>query len=354
MIHYDVTRMAGSEGRSGLTRVSSRLLRELGSSVRPVRWSARSRGWVDAGTGTRVTGSRDDWLLTVELFSEAERPGWGDYLRRRPMRLAGVFHDAIPLRWPQITWPHSVQRHPEYMKSLAGFDRVWAISAASLADLTGFWRWQGTEAPAAIGTVELGADFDGSPRERPDHEAPGGPPALVCVGIVEPRKNQAFLLGVCEQLWHSGVDFELHVVGRVNPHFGRPIEQLLKKARRGERRLRFHGAIGDAGLHALYARAAAVVFPTLAEGCGLPLLESLWRGVPGLTSDLPSIRESATGGGCRLFPVSDAPAWVEGIREFLADRSGRAELRRQAEARLLPRWADTAAALLADLRKPPA
>ncbi|HEY4302422.1 MAG TPA: glycosyltransferase [Candidatus Didemnitutus sp.] len=350
MIYYDVTKMAGADGRSGLTRVSSRLWHELGKSVRPVRWDKRSGGWRDNATGAGIEGTAADWLLTVELFSEAERPGWGGFLRRRTMRLAAVFHDAIPLRWPHITWPQSVQRHPEYIKSLAGFDRVWAVSAASLTDLTGFWRWQGTRPVATVSTVDLGSDFDGSERELALTGTGAGRPQLLSVGIVEPRKNQAFLLGVCQQLWNSGVDFELHVVGRENPHFGRPIARLLEKEQRRERRFHFHGAIGDEKLHGLYARASAVVFPTLAEGCGLPLFESLWRGVPCLASDLPPIRESAEGGGCRLFPVGDARAWAEGIRGFLDSPESRAELRHQAMHRPLPRWCDTAGTLLAGLR----
>ena len=47
-------------------------------------------------------------------------------------------------------WPQSVQRHPEYMKLLAGFDRTWAISEATRRDFTGFWRWQGVTPKAPV------------------------------------------------------------------------------------------------------------------------------------------------------------------------------------------------------------
>jgi len=348
MILYDVTKMGGAAPRSGLTRLSARLQRELGSAVVPVAWDGRRRGWRRAADRQPVAPGAADWLLTVELFSEAERPGFRDFLAARPCRLAAMFHDAIPLRFPHITWPHSVQRHAEYAKLLAGFDRTWAISRATREDFLGLWRWQGVAPRGEVGTVELGADFDGSPRCTAARVA-AGRPSFLCVGIVEPRKNQAFLLDVAEALWSEGRDFDLHIVGRVNPHFGAPIERRMRGLARRERRFRYHAAAPDERLRRLYAEARAVVFPTLAEGCGLPLLEALWRGVPCVCSDLPVLRENADGGGCLVAGVSDAAGWRAALDSLLAADGPGERLRREAVTRPLPRWADTAATLRAAL-----
>lgn len=345
MIYYDSTKMGTAKQRSGLTRVSSRLREEFGGTIIEVAWNGESRGFVTVNERAPVRFTLTDWLLTVELFSEAERPGFWDFVRTRPCRLAAVFYDAIPLRWPHITWPKSVQRHPEYMKMLAGFDRVLAISEASRHDLTGFWRWQGVTWRAQVDLIELGADFDGSHRVQRDALIPAGRPALLCVGIVEPRKNQAFLLDVAEALWRDGLDFELQVVGRVNPHFGEPVAERMQKMQKHEPRLQFHKAAGDAELSRLYAKTRAVVFPTIAEGCGLPLLEALWRGVPCLGSDLPVLREITDGGGCLVARVNDLPDWTEKLRTVLTDDAENRRLQTAAMARPLPRWAETAATL---------
>ena len=102
-------------------------------------------------------------------------------------------------------------------------------------------------------------------------------------------------------------------------------------------------------MRALYGSARAVVFPTLAEGCGLPLLEALWRGVPGVASDLPAIRENADGGGCLLAPVTAPAAWADRLRTVLTDPAAGQRLQQAAARRPLPRWADTARVLLAKL-----
>lgn len=349
MIYYDTTKMGTAKQRSGLTRVSSRLREEFGSVITEVAWDGDRRGFVTGKEQTPVVFSPADWLLTVELFSEAERPGFWDFVRTPPCRLAAMFYDAIPLRWPHITWPKSVQRHPEYMKMLAGFDRVWAISEASRHELTGFWQWQGVTPRATADLIELGADFDGSHRVQRDALIPAGRPALLCVGIVEPRKNQAFLLDVAEALWRDGVDFELQVAGRVNPHFGKPIAERMEKLQKRESRFRYHAAASDHELSRLYARAQAVVFPTIAEGCGLPLLEALWRGVPCVGSDLPVLREITDGGGCLVARVNDPADWTEKLRTVLTDDTENRRLQTAAMARALPRWAETAASLRREL-----
>ena len=351
MIYYDVTKTDAARQKSGLTRVSSRLREELGDTVRAVIWDNREKGFVGAENQQPARFAGADWLLTVELFSSAERPGFRTWMDRRECRLAGMFYDAIPLRFPQVTWPQSVQRHPEHMKMLADFDRVFAISRESQKDLTGFWQWQGVTPRATVSTIEFGADFDGSERvTAPRTAPPGARPQLLCGGIVEPRKNQGFLLDVCETLWRDGLDFELHIVGRVNPHFGGPLEKRFKQTQRRESRLHFHAAASDVLLKQLYTEARAVALPTQAEGCGLPLLEALWHGVPCVASDLPVLRENADAGGCLMATVNEPSDWQNKLRTVLTDETTGRRLQAEAMKRTLPRWKDTAHALLKALR----
>ena len=334
MIFFDVTKAGTTGHRSGLMRVSARLAGGLGPAATEVRWPAWDRA-------VRA----DDWFLTGELFSEEERPGFGDFLATRPCRLAAIFHDAIPLKQPHITWPQSVARHPGYMKRLSRFDRVWAVSEASRRDLVEFWRWQGVEKTPPVEVLALGADFNFAPRagggaSRP---APGSPlPGLLCVGILEPRKNQAFLLDVCEELWIEGLKFELHLVGRVNPHFGAPLVARVVALGRKFPVLRYHEAARDAEVARLYGAVRASVFPTIAEGCGLPLLESLWMGVPCVCSDLPVLRENADGGGCLCVASNDRVAWKAALRRVLTDDALHAKLATEATSRPLPTWAGAA------------
>jgi len=336
MIYFDVTKAGAAGHRSGLTRVSARLAECLGAAATPVRWPEWNR-----------VMRPDDWFLTGELFAADERPGLAEFLRNAPGRKAAIYYDAIPLKFPHTTWPHSVARHPGYLKQLAAFDRVLAISAASQEELLGFWRWQGLERVPPVEVLGLGADFDGSPRVTTAPAAAAGRPGLLCVGILEPRKNQSLLLDVAPELWAEGLEFDLHLVGRVNPHFGAPIVARIKALRSRWPGLRYHEAAGDTAVAALYASARASVFPTLAEGCGLPVLEALWRGVPCVCSDLPVLRENADGGGCLPVAADDRAAWKDALRRILTDGALRSKLAAEALSRPLPTWSDTARTLQA-------
>lgn len=330
MIYFDATKTAAAKHRSGLVRVGQRLAAELGVAAIPTSWP----------NGVKPIG-RDDWFLTAELFSESERPGFSAWVGTHPCHLAAIFHDAIPLKLPHITWPQSVARHPGYMKLLAQFDRVWAVSNASRDELLGFWSWLGLERRPPVEVLALGADFDGAPRNLDD--TPMRPPVLLCVGIIEPRKNQAFLVDVCQALWRDGSIFDLHLVGRVNPHFGKPIaKRIAEVSRLYPGRLFMHEKADDTELRDFYTRARAAVFPTIAEGCGLPLLESLWRGVPCLCSDLPVLRENADEGGCVPIALNDSAAWSAILRRVVTDDPFVLGLTREAQRRPLPTWSAAA------------
>lgn len=337
MIFFDATKAGGSGHRSGLMRVSARLAEELGTAATLVRWQQWMR---------RVAAT--DWFLASELFSEEERPGIGDFLASHACRTAAIFYDAIPLRFPHTTWPKSVARHPGYMKLLAEFDQVWAISEDSRRDLIGFWRWQGVNKMPQVDVLTLGADFNGKARSRRSG-IPEGTPLLLSVGILEPRKNQMLLLDAAETLWGEGRKFELHLVGRVNPHFGPPVLERVQALKREFPGLHYHESAGDGRVAELYARARASAFPTVAEGCGLPVLESLWNGVPCVCSDLPVLRENADGGGCLTVAVNDVGAWTEALRRVLDDDEFVARLTAAAGERSLPTWAQAAEALRAGL-----
>jgi glycosyltransferase involved in cell wall biosynthesis len=338
MIFFDVTKAGHAAHRSGLTRVSARLAAGLGTSATPVSWSTWDRA-VRPG----------DWFLSAELFSEEERPGWTGFIRTRRCRMAAIFHDAIPLKFPHITWPQSVARHPGYLKLLASFDRIWAVSAASRDELTGFWKWQGLAKTPPVEVLALGADFAGTPRVTAKAGS-ATPPYILSVGILEPRKNQMLLLEVGEELWTEGLDFGLHLVGRINPHFGRPVAARIKALRKKFPRLQYHAAASDAAVTRLYGPARASAFPTLAEGCGLPVLESLWQGVPCVCSDLPVLRENAEGGGCLPVKTADRGAWKDALRRMLTDDVLHSRLAAEAAARPLPTWAGAAQTLREALR----
>ena len=154
----------------------------------PVVWNNRKSDFETVEKPKRAIGRADELtaFVTVEVFSEEERPGFVKWLNAFHGMSNIVFHDAIPLQYPEFTWPHSVSRHPHYMKMLLAFDNVYAVSNYSLNIVKGYLYWLDAKAMPRCNRVYLGADFNDSPKQKPVLE--GRTRQLVMTGIVEPRK----------------------------------------------------------------------------------------------------------------------------------------------------------------------
>jgi alpha-1,3-rhamnosyl/mannosyltransferase len=162
------------------------------------------------------------------------------------------------------------------------------------------------------------------PAETPDRYA-------LFVGTLEPRKNLDLLLEVWPQLRRDRPDWPtLVVVGG----WGWKTESMRDRLALAEREgwLRALGYVDDAPLLALYRGARFLVFPSLYEGFGLPLLEAMAVGCPVVCSDLPVFREVA-GDGAEYASTSDRRAWIDALVRVDSDTARRAELERAGLAR---------------------
>lgn len=86
------------------------------------------------------------------------------------------------------------------------------------------------------------------------------------------------------------------------------------------------GPVSEERLRALYQCAAALVYPSLYEGFGLPLIEAMACGTPVVASNAASIPEVLGGAGLLLDPL-DVPAWTHAIVQAVNDEGLRSRLR---------------------------
>jgi glycosyltransferase involved in cell wall biosynthesis len=160
---------------------------------------------------------------------------------------------------------------------------------------------------------------------------------LLFVGTLEPRKNLARLVEAVARLDRT---MTLAVVG--------PSGWGAAVPARPDVDVRFLGAVSTAERDALYAGAAAVVYPSLWEGFGLPVLEAMAAGAPVVTSAGISTAEVA-GGAAVLVEPTDPSDIARGITEALERR---ADLVAAGRARAgACTWAATATAVMAAYRE---
>jgi glycosyltransferase involved in cell wall biosynthesis len=163
-------------------------------------------------------------------------------------------------------------------------------------------------------------------------------PAVLVVGSHEPRKNHLAVLHAAELLWREGRRFSLCFIGGNSwnsESFTRTLEDLQAAGRPVEALL----AADDDLLWGAYRVARFTVFPSLNEGFGLPVAESLACGTPVITSGFGSMKEIADdGGGALLVDPRDDHALAGAMRTLLTDDAELDRLREQAAKRPDRTW----------------
>jgi glycosyltransferase involved in cell wall biosynthesis len=129
------------------------------------------------------------------------------------------------------------------------------------------------------------------------------------VGTLEPGKNLPLAIEALALLKREhGLEKKLKVIGAKGWKQSR-LHGLLAKSGVASQ-VEFLGYVGDEDLRLHYQRAECLVFPSIYEGFGLPILEAQSQGCPVIAADNSSLREVG-GEGCFYFPTRDAQALAE-------------------------------------------
>ena len=378
----DLSHTSHTYARTGIQRVARSLWRELGDSARSITYDPHQRTWRALDPWERENLAADSFslkrgttwplsarlrgysrrlfssvasslhdsslaphsgLLVPELFTPAVAATLPALFAATSGPRAAVFHDAIALKFPELTPTKTVARFPGYLRELLAFDGIAANSADSRATLVAYWDWLGVPAAArpVVVTIPLGIDLPSS--VAASQKTPASPlPVVLCVGSLEGRKNHLALLEACETLWSAGTRFELHLIGLAHPQTGRTALARIHALQAAGRPLRYVGPVNDATLAAAYANCALTVYPSLIEGFGLPVWESLVRGKPCICSAHGALGEAARDGGCIALEHVDAPALAAAVSRLLTTPTELAALAGAAQARTFRTWRDYA------------
>ncbi|MGD1030975.1 MAG: glycosyltransferase [Opitutaceae bacterium] len=371
-ILIDLTHTSHTRARTGVQRVARALVQTLGAGARPIchdpylrawrpleRWEAaniaalapgarRGARWPLAarvrGTLRRLLSARLNRLVPVgggaflapEIFSPVVATALPGLFSSIPGPRGAIFHDAIALTHPELTPPGSVARAPGYLQDLAGFDGVAAVSQDSRDRLIEHWRRLGLHDLPPVAAIPLGID---PPPPPPAMPAPALP-VVLSVGTIEGRKNHLALLEACELLWARGMRFELRLIGLAQTQTGAGALRRIWELQRAGRPLVYLGAVGDAAREDAYAACEFTVYPSLAEGFGLPIAESVARGRPCICLGRGALGEISRGGGCLTVDSADAGAFASAIGLLLSDPGKRAALAAAAKMRPVRTWSD--------------
>lgn len=301
------------------------------------RWLTRRRFSLEAMAG-------GDVFFVPDIYRDSRRRPLARFLKDTAVRTVAIFHDAADLHLPALH-PNTEERVRGYIESLALFDCVICVSEESRRDLLDLWKEFGSVAPAT--TVERwAADI----RPIADDAADVPEPTVLFVSSFTPRKNHLVLFQAAEKLWDRGVRFQLHLLGRSAGAGRNRVVAAIHRLRRSGRPLFWHRHVDDEKLDDAYRRCRFTVYPSLKEGFGLPIMESLLHGRPCVCGGNGALGEIAAGGGCLIVEQTNAEALAAGIERLLTDAALYADLSAEARSRNFRSWPDYIDHLEAHLR----
>lgn len=273
-----------------------------------------------------VIAHAQDILLTLDLstdaLKQANEQGLYENYRAHGVRCYGIVYDLLPISMPDKFPPKSKQAHTQWLTVISQFDGALCISDHVASELA-TWRAEHDYSAAdyRIGSFMLGADTETFKQEKgkgasptPINTSKSASPAestgvhkpyvFLMVGTIEPRKGYLETIRAFFELWHSGFDARLIIVGREGWRHLKDEDRsdipetvrILSTHPERFRRLLWMNNADDAALERAYARADCLIAASYDEGFGLPIIEATRHGVPVLARDIAVFREVAPAG----------------------------------------------------------
>lgn len=283
--------------------------------------------------------------VMAELVAEASRSKRLLALARHSTNhVVGIGFDCVPIMSGETSAEGMPASFAGYLAAARYAETIATISHAAAAEYSGWCSMLVSTGlrgpritPVVLPTQPEQPEPEGTPEDR---FRVGTLPIVLCVGSHEPRKNHLAVLHAAELLWRRGRHFSLLFIGG-NSWKSDEFHQRVNELRDAGRIIELVTAIDDNHLWGAYRAAYVSVFPSLNEGFGLPVAESLAVGTPVITSNFGSMEEIVDdGGGAITVDPRDDHAIADALERVLTDADLHERLVTEAKKREGRTWDD--------------
>jgi glycosyltransferase involved in cell wall biosynthesis len=340
----DISELVQRDAKTGIQRVVRSILKEWlinppeGYRIEPVyatveqgyryarQFTARSLGVSDSTwPDDPIEYAPGDVFFGLDLQPQIQvaQRAFFQALRRQGVQVKFAVYDLLCVLMPEHFPTGSTDGFSDWLNVVAENDGAMCISRA-VADELAEWAKQNDPArqrPFTTDWFHLGADVDNSTSTKGmpadagailDHI--GTRPGFLMVGTLEPRKGHAQVLEAFEQLWQTGVDVNLDIVGKQ----GWMVEALVDRLRAHpelNKRLFWLDGISDEYLEKVYAASTCLIAASYGEGFGLPLIEAAQHKLSIIARDIPVFREVA-GEYAYYFDAASSDGLAQAIKTW--------------------------------------
>jgi glycosyltransferase involved in cell wall biosynthesis len=259
------------------------------------------------------------------------------------LRLVALVHHPLALE-TGLDREKAQRLYDSERRALAAVRRVLVTSPATAAGLADYGV-----ARSRIGIIEPGTE-----RRPQAHGSGGGPPSLLCVGALVPRKGHDVLFDALRRLRDR--PWRLVCAGSLerSPATVAALRRKLK-ALGLERRVELLGEVDNDHLARCYQSADLFVLPSHHEGYGMVLAEALAYGLAVVSTRAGAIPDTVPANAALLVAPGDSVALAGALARLMDDTTLRRRLAVAARraAATLPGWTDAAARFAGELERVP-
>jgi glycosyltransferase involved in cell wall biosynthesis len=238
---------------------------------------------------------------------------WVEQPRLIHERRFGPITRTATYLYARATMPYAI-KHANHVIAISSHTRERAIAYFGID-------------PARITVVPHGVDREQFPPAA--DAAAAARPFFLCVGAGQPQKNLGVAVRAFARCAERTRNLELVFAGRGDSN--RSLRRLAQHLGVDDR-VTFAGSVSQNELVQLMHTATALVFPSLIEGFGLPVLEAMSAGCPVICSAIPTLKEVAGGAAVLCDPIRPE-RFATAMEELLHDDARRRALRAMGQAR---------------------
>ena len=243
-----------------------------------------------------------------------------DELRKQKLeakfKLAHLIYDMIPIFLPHVFGKPLPKNYTEYMfEAISLSDQLMAISESTKKDIKRFCDEELLSYPNTS-VIKLGGSFSGEQSEDDQFSELASSDFVLCVGTIEIRKNHILLYTAYKEGLRRGFQMpKLVIVGGIGWYTGDVLYEFQNDPEMKDRVI-IKNNTTDKELDWLYKNCKFTIYPSVYEGWGLPMAESLAYGKMCLASDSSSMKEIASD-LIEYFSPYDSAALLELIIKYL-------------------------------------
>jgi glycosyltransferase involved in cell wall biosynthesis len=204
-----------------------------------------------------------------------------------------VIYDLLPIDYPEYFLDGISELHSRWFEIVSKFTGIIAISKTVAIKSVKLLEKYPSHS-AKVREFQLGFNFSEALRiddKYPDFRSEvKNQVRFLMVGTLEPRKSYGEVLDTFTELWSTGFNHHLTIVGKQGWKSDLLIEQIESHQNYGGL-LRWQQQVSDQELMAFYAQSDYLLAASIDEGFGLPLIEGLHSGCQVVARDIPIFRE---------------------------------------------------------------